>query len=159
MDTACRICVILCLSASLCAFAQPRDSVRTIVLPNPELIHCHAAECSQLWKQVAGNTEAVYPSQVLTDLVNGEIVGLTAVYDKSVSTNELRDAVNKLYGKWSLVKLQNDKAGLWRVEADQLAISLYAGADGANEIIYLKFGTYGSHVPSAHIDPCKKYKK
>lgn len=157
MGTACRIWAIVCLSASLCAFAQQRDSVRTIVLPNPELIHCHAAECSQLWKQAAGSTEAVYPSQVLTDLVNGEIVGLTAVYDKSVSTNELRDAVNKFYGKSSL--LQRDRSGLWRVEADQLAVSLFDGADGAKEIIYLKIGTYESHVPSAHIDPCKKYKK
>ena len=153
MGTAYRMMAVACFSASLCAFAQQREAARTIVLPNPQLIHCHSAECSQLLKQTAGDTAAVYPAQVLTDLVNGEIVGLTAVYDKSVSTDELRDAVNKLYGKWSLP--HGDRMGLWRVEADQFAISLFDGTEGAKEITYLKFGTYESHVPSAHLD-CKK---
>lgn len=136
--------------ASPSAVSQPSaGKPRQIVLPNPRLIHCKSAECSTLWKQDSANGRAVYPAQVLTDLVNGEIVGLTAVYDKSVSADELRDAVNKDYEKWSL-HLHSMSA--WRIEPEQLAISLADGADGAKEVIYLKFGTYESHVPSAHID-------
>jgi hypothetical protein len=47
-----------------------------------------------LWREGSVEGEAVYPAQLLTDLVNGEIVGLIAVYDKSVSTMEIRAAFN-----------------------------------------------------------------
>jgi hypothetical protein len=87
---------------------------------------------------------------VMTDLVNGEIVGLTAVYDKSVSENELRAAIDALYKKWSLRDMP-----IWRVETEHVAISIADGNAGAKEVIYLKFGTYESHLPSAHIYDCK----
>jgi hypothetical protein len=138
-----------CLLVSLCAGAQVGNSTRKIVLPNPQLIHCHSAECSQLWKQDSGDGGAVYPAQVLTDLVNGEVVGLTAVYDKSVSTGELRAAINTLYGKWSVL---GSPTNLWRVEPEQLVAQLSDRDDGTKLVIYLKIGTYRSHVPSAHID-------
>jgi hypothetical protein len=86
---------VICLSASLCATAQAGSSTRKIVLPNPQLIRCHSADCSQLWKQDSDDGDPVYPAQVLTDLVKGEVVGLTAVYDRSVSTEEIRAAVNR----------------------------------------------------------------
>ena len=154
------IALIGCLLGSLCAGAQAGEITRKIVLPNPQLIHCRSAECSQLWKQDSGDGGVVYPAQVLTDFVNGEVVGLTAVYDKSVSKKELLAAINALYEK-SAVHTSNGRVigGLWRVESEQLAVSLFDGTDGAKEIIYLKIGPVGSHVPSAHIDPCKKHKK
>jgi hypothetical protein len=51
-----------------------------------------------LWKKPRGDA-AAYPAQVLTDVVHGEVVGLTAVYDKSVSIEELRSAIDELYPK------------------------------------------------------------
>ena len=100
MDSAYRrMAPVACLLVSLCAGAQVANSTRKIVLPNPQLIHCRLAECSQLWKQDSNDGGTVYPAQVLTDFVNGEVVGLTAVYDKSVSTEELRGAINALYPK------------------------------------------------------------
>jgi hypothetical protein len=150
MDNAYRVIAVTgCLLASLCAGAQAVGSTRKIVLPNPQLIHCHSAECSRLWKYNSGDGGTIYPAQILTDLVNGEVVGLTAVYDKSVSTNELRTAINTLYGKWSF---HSDSTSMWRVESEQFAISMFDGSDGAKEITYLKFGTPVSLVPSAHID-------
>ena len=142
------IAAIGCLLVSLCAGAQAGDSTRKIVLPNPQLIHCHSAECSQLWKKDSGDGGAVYPAQVLTDIVNGEVVGLTAVYDKSVSTAELRSAIDSLYGKWAFL---GSPTSLWRVQPKQLGIQLYERNDGTKQLIYLKIGAHGSHVPSAHI--------
>ncbi|HLW84550.1 MAG TPA: hypothetical protein VKR60_04995 [Candidatus Sulfotelmatobacter sp.] len=125
-------------------------------MPNPQLVHCRSAECSQLWKQDASDGGAVYPAQVLTDVVNGEVVGLTTVYDKSVSREELRVAIDALYAK-SKFQVATD---IWRVEPEQLAISIFDGSNGAQEVTYLKFGTYASHVPSAHLDcPNKPFKK
>ena len=127
---------------------------RKVVLPSPQLIHCRAAECSQLWKHDSSDGGIVYPAQVLTDFVNGEIVGLTAVYDKSVTREELRAAVISLYGKSPQVVTD-----IWRIESEQLAISIFDGKDGAKQVSYLKFGTFASHVP-AHLDcPQKPFKK
>ena len=137
-----------CLLASLCAGAQAGNSTRKVVLPSPQLIHCHSADCSQLWKQDSSDGGIVYPAQVLTDFVNGEIVGLTAVYDKSVSTEELRAAINALYSKWTVPGLDLH----WRVDPEQLVISVADGCAGAKLVIYLKIGTYASHVPSAHLN-------
>ena len=146
--------VVGCLLASLCAGAQAVGGTRKIVLPNPKLIHCRSATCSQLWRDGSVEGEAVYPAQLLTDLVNGEIVGLTAVYDKSVSTAEIRAAFNAFYGKWQLAfhdDTSDTKLWLWRVEPEQLAIQLSDRDDGVKQVTYLKFGTSGSHIPSAHI--------
>lgn len=143
------------LFASLSACTQMTASARKVVLPNPQLVHCRSAECSQLWKQDSGDGGIVYPAQVLTDFVNGEVVGLTAVYDKSVSKQELRAAINALYPK-----SPQAVPDMWRVEPEQLAISIFDGSGGAKEITYFKFGTYASHVPSAHLDcPGKPFKK
>jgi hypothetical protein len=138
-----------CLLVAFCASVQAGEGTRRIVLPNPQLIRCHSAECSQLWKEDSGDGGAVYPAQVLTDLVNGEVVGLTAVYDKSVSTGELRSALNTLYAKWSAL---GNPTMIWRVEPEQLVAQLSDRDDGTKLVIYLKIGTYAAHVPSAHID-------
>jgi hypothetical protein len=145
--------VIGCLLLTMCAGAQAGDKARKIVLPSPQLIYCRSAQCSQLWKPESNGGSTVYPSQVLTDLVDGEIVGLTAVYGKSVSTEELQAAINKQYAKWTIIS-----GSVWRVEPEKLAISIADGEEGAKEVIYLKFGTYSSHAPAAHID-CGKCKK
>jgi len=143
------------LLASLLAAAQVGGSTRKIVLPSPQLIHCRAADCSQLWKQDSSDGGIVYPAQVLTDFVNGEVVGLTAVYDKSVSREEIRAAVMALYEKSPQVLPDT-----WRVESEQLAIAIYDGKDGAKQVTYLKIGgTFASHVPSAHLYMGKPFKK
>ena len=144
------------LLASLFVAAQTGGSTRKVVLPSPQLIHCHSADCSQLWKQDSSDGGIVYPAQVLTDFVNGEIVGLTAVYDKSVTTEEIRAAINALYSKWTVSGLTNN----WRVDPEQLVIAIYDGKDGAQQVTYLKIGgTYASHVPSAHLYLGKPFKK
>jgi len=135
-----------CFLASLCAGAQAGAGIRKIVLPNPQLIHCRSAECSQLWKQDSGDGGVVYPAQVFTDFVNGEVVGLTAAYDKSVSERELHLAINTLYEKWERLD------GLWRVEPEQIVIQLSERSDGTKQLIYLKVSKgMASLVPSAHI--------
>ena len=147
------ISLVSCLLASLCANAQV-GSTHKIVLPNPKLIHCDSATCSQLWTSDLVDGEEIYPSQLLTDVVHGEIVGVMAVYDKSVSTAEIRAAFNTFYKKWQLTfpdDTSKTKLWLWRVEPEQLAIQLSERDDAVKQVTYLKFGTTSSHIPSAHI--------
>jgi hypothetical protein len=151
------IAAVGCLLVSLCGGAQVGGKTRKIVLPNPRLIHCRSVDCSQLWKQDSGDGGVVYPAQILTDVADGEIVGITAVYDKSVSTQELQAAVDALYSKSKAV--QGSKLFIWRVEPEQLAIQLSGRDDGAKQLTYLKFVKFGelcALVPSAHIDPSAK---
>ena len=137
-----------CLLASLGAGAQAGNRARKIVVPNPQLIHCRSAECSQLWKQDSGDGGVVYPAQVFTDFVNGEVVGVTAVYDKSTSIEEIRSAIDALYPKAAY----HDLRDLWRVEAEQLVIQLSGRKDGLKQLIYLKIAKKGDDlVPAAHI--------
>ena len=98
-----------------------------------------------MWKQDSGDGGVIYPAQVLTDFVNGEVVGLTAAYDKSVSKKELQAAINALYEKSALLD------GLWRVEAERIVIQLSERSDGTKQLIYLKLKPDGPLVPSAHI--------
>ena len=145
-----RILIALaCSFISLCCSAQTNQGARQIVLPSPKLIHCRATTCSQLWAENPTEKGDAYPAQVLTDIVDGEIVGLTAIYDKSVSTKEVLSTINRLYGKWQ--RIDNDVSAVWRVEPEQLAIQAFKGKGGTTEVMYLKFGTYQSLVPSAHI--------
>lgn len=146
MARLCRIIAIGCLWGTVCVNAQVGASPRAVVLPSPQLIHCRSVECSQLWNK--NGEPAAYPAQVLTDVVNGEVVGLTAVYDKSVSIEELRSAIDTLYPK-----AERLPPGLWRVKAEQLVIQLYERKDGTKQLIYLKIArSYDSLVPSAHIN-------
>src|ERR1700747_1979382 len=152
MVNLCRLIAIGCLLVGFCADAQVGDSRRGVVLPSPKLIHCHSVECSHLWEK--NGWPAGYPAQVLTDVVNGEVVGVTAVYGKSVSVEELRAAIDTLYPKAEIQGLPE----LWRVEAEQLVIQLFDRKDGTKQLIYLKIvkGAANSLVPSAHIiDPTK----
>jgi hypothetical protein len=157
MASLCRLTAIGCLLVVLCADAQVASSPRGVVLPSPRLIHCRSAECSQLWKKDSGDT-ASYPAQVLTDVVNGEVVGVTAVYDKSVSIEELRSAIETLYPNPEHA-IHGPRGSSWRLEAEQLVIQLYGRKDGTILLIYLKVvkaGGASSLVPSAHlIDPTK----
>jgi hypothetical protein len=139
--------IAVCFLSSLCTAAQETATTRKIVLPSPSLVHCHSVACSQLWNQDSGNG-ADYPAKVLTDFVNDEIVCLTAVYNKSVSTAEILSAIDALYGNWKVA--QSDNLWLWRIEPEQLSIQLADRDDGTKWLMYLKFG---AAVPSLHIEP------
>jgi hypothetical protein len=82
-------------------------------------------------------------------VVGGEVVGVTAIYDKAVSTEELQSAIDALYPKAGIHGLP----GLWRVEAEQFVIQLYERKDGTKQLIYLKIMKPGDAglVPSAHL--------
>jgi hypothetical protein len=146
MNRAVRVIVVVgCSLGSLCASGQVAEHSEKVVLPNPQIIHCRSAECSQLWKQEPGEG-AVYPAQVLTDIVKGEVVGLTAVYDKLVSIKDLQSAINARYEKWVLIP-----DGVWRIKPEEFVIQLSERSDGTKQLIYLKLITDGNVVPAAHI--------
>jgi hypothetical protein len=80
-----------------------------IVLPNPKLLGCESVTCSQLWLNNDAVPGAKYPKQLridfsdgsttttlvgsLFEFPNGVPYGLTAVYDKSVTIDDVEASI------------------------------------------------------------------
>lgn len=114
-----------------------------VVLPNPKLMGCESATCSQLWLNDDGVPAAKYPEKLSIDfsdgspsnngslfgLRNGMPYGLMAVYDKSVTTEDVAASINEQYGRWAY----GDTTGplrLWKVEPEKFVIQLSSHKSG-----------------------------
>jgi len=114
------------MMASLTLSGPARAQNTRIVLPNPKLIGCEPARCSQLWQEGGAVPHAVYPKQVLIDVFASDSRprGILALYDKSVSMDDIKAAIDELYGKWALSGNGTLPVKLWRVEPEKFAIQL-----------------------------------
>lgn len=56
-------------------------------------------------------------------------LGLEAIYEKSVSMDDLKVAIDKEYGQWAQPGNANLPVKLWRVEPEQFAIQLAVTGD------------------------------
>jgi hypothetical protein len=118
--------VLLAVTATM-AFA-PRTTVKPedgghVVLPNEKLMSCKSSACSQLLSDAGPND--IYPRQVNVDFFGSTgsescIRGVTAIYEKSVSIDDIKAAIDKRYGKWAYA----NSPKLWRVEPQKFAIQL-----------------------------------
>jgi len=99
---------------------------KQVALPNSKLLRCVASGCGQLWLDTPADTNTIYPKQVSIDVRDSCPMGVMARYDKSVSIQEVKAAIDQRYGKWALS--ENDDASvpvkLWRVEPEEFAIQL-----------------------------------
>ena len=78
------------------------------------------------------------------------LYGMTALYDKSISLDDVRAAIDERYGKWALPGFEKSAMKLWRVEPEKFAIQLSVAdktdeqrniADaGTKQAIYIAFG-------------------
>ena len=129
-----------------CGQAVTEENGGRIVLPNPKLLRCKSSDCYQVWSEGFADANAVFPKQIRIDMNRSCLYGMTAVYDKSVSLDDIRAAINERYGKWAIPS----PFKLWRVEPEKFAIQLsvadkkdekrgFADA-GMKEAIYIAFG-------------------
>jgi hypothetical protein len=121
-----------------------------IVLPNPKLLRCGSSDCSHLWLEQP-EVNAVYPKQLLIDMNQDCLYGLQAIYDKSVSVQDIEVAIDEHYLASKNTDFEKSHLRLWRVESEKFAIQLSADdkrdvkgniADeaGTKRIIYIAFG-------------------
>jgi hypothetical protein len=142
--------VVLMVSLAHCQTAKQEKSIR-LILPNPNLLRCRSSDCFQLWSEKSTESNAVFPKQMIIDMNQSCLYGMTALYDKSVPVGDVKAAIDGRYGKWA-VPLE-DPSGpvkLWRVQPEKFAISLSVGdkttekmniADvGTKQAIYIAFG-------------------
>jgi hypothetical protein len=142
-----KMLVVLLLAGSM-FIGQPK-SERQVILPSSGLMKCGA---TQLWVNETVPGESVYPVRLIVDHFdqNGCPQGIIALYDKTISENEIRASLDKLYGKWARPDSTALPVKLWRVEPERFAIQLTTvidslketgslGAKGMKQVIYLSF--------------------
>jgi len=81
--------------------AQNKHSAR-VILPNPHLLRCKATDCLQLWSRRPEEQNAIFPTQVIVDMNQDCLYGMTATYDKSMSVETLKALVDAEYGNWAV---------------------------------------------------------
>lgn len=77
-------------------------------------------------------------------------LGITALYDKSISLGDIRAAIDEHYGKWAVPDLANSPLRIWRVEPEKFTIQLSIATKkdekrniaeaGTKQAIYIAFG-------------------
>ena len=139
--------LVLILGVAQCKFAWAQHHSRH-VLPSPKLLTCRSTDCSRLWPEDA-EQGAIYPKQVTIDVNRDCIYGLTASYDRSVSFDEIKAAIDERYKQWA-VNPPNSPPYVWRVEPQRFAIQLSTASKqndkktkteaGTSRVVYIAFG-------------------
>jgi hypothetical protein len=125
-------------------FCEPKNSEKRIVLPNSNLMRCAT---THLWQDEKPGANSIYPVQVGIDHFDNQGCpqGIVALYEKTVSLNDIKAALDQRYGKWG--GTDNGRIMLWRVEPEKFAIQLTTIDDslrearepGMKQVIYLAF--------------------
>ena len=78
------------------------------------------------------------------------LYGMTAIYDKTVSFDDIRAAIDERYKTWSVPEFANSPLKMWRVASEKFAIQLSVVSKkdekrnvaeaGSTQAIYIAFG-------------------
>ncbi len=138
--------VLLVLALANSQTAQEAKNKR-LVLPNPNLLRCKSSDCFQLWLDTPPQADAVFPKQLIVDMKENCLYGMTATYDKSVRLADVKAAIDERYGKWAYAGNDDIPVKLWRVEPEKFAIQLSVADKkmniaeaGTKQAIYIAFG-------------------
>jgi hypothetical protein len=111
------------------------------VLPNPKLMKCRTVECSQLWPTNSTEGHTIFPKQVRIDVDQGCVYGVTALYDKSIATDDVKAAIDKSYSNWALQNSSDSAVKLWRVTRDRFTIQLTVAGQFDEQMNFAQSGT------------------
>jgi len=123
------------LIAGFTSYAQIKhEPGKHVVLPNPKLLRCVSSHCAQLWRDKVPDANDIYPKQVVVDLFDNSPcpLGVMARYDKSVSMDDLKAAIDEHYGQWALANNDTAPVKLWRVKTEKFAIQLARRCGSSN---------------------------
>jgi hypothetical protein len=87
---------------------------------------------------------------MIVDIEQGCIYGMTALYDKSVSLDQISSSIDGRYKRWTVSGLSHPSLHVWRVEDQKFSIQLTvaskedekrnAAEAGTRQAIYIAFG-------------------
>jgi hypothetical protein len=145
-----RVFAAVALMLALAYGAATEENGSRIVLPNPKLLRCNPSDCDQVWLKNSVQTSAIFPRQVSIDMNQSCLYGMTAIYDKTVSFDDIRAAIDERYKTWSVPEFANSPLKMWRVASEKFAIQLSVVSKkdekrnvaeaGSTQAIYIAFG-------------------
>jgi hypothetical protein len=91
----------------------------------------------------------VEPRQLWTDVRCGKYFAASVFYPKPTTFAEVRGALDKTYAGWAL-PISDDSMGLWRVESQQLAVSLFDSKEDGVNAIYIWFDRSQAGTAECH---------
>ena len=115
--------VVLMLGLAHCQAAK-EEKANHILLPSPKLLRCKSSDCNQMWLEKSAEENVVFPRQVVIDMNQNCLYGMTVLYDKSIPLDDIKAAIDERYGKWAVPEFANSPLKIWRVEPEKFAIQL-----------------------------------
>jgi hypothetical protein len=119
--------------------APAHDSNKHIVLPNPALLGCNTANCTQVLPDEDAGPGAIYPWQVSLDFTDGKVIGLMAFYDQPATIDNVQAAIDERYGQWAMADFRTGPVRIWRVDPPHKFAIQLSGAYGGTLLIYLTY--------------------
>lgn len=117
------------------------DQKRGVIIPDTGLMKCRLGECATMWSTVGTKLGAVGPWRVTIERLGEDPCpnGIIALYDESVSMEELEAAVSARYGPAYLKGAAS--GGTWNDETNKAVINLASLADEASPDTHLPADT------------------
>lgn len=132
------IMIIFLIAISSCDKTDD-SSNSNVVLPNSKVIGNSSENIPQIWQNIHKKGNAIYPKQLTIDINNNALSGMMALYDKSISIDDIKVAIDNHYSKWASASNSTSPVKLWRVVPNKFAIQLSIADDGMKRVVYLPF--------------------
>ena len=101
------------------------QSAKRVILPNIKLLRCMTSDCFQLLQDEPPRPGDIYPEHIYVAFLDRWCpFGLTARYNKAVSFEDLKSALEKRYGKGTVKNWTDAPLVIWDVEPGHLFIQL-----------------------------------
>lgn len=141
------------LVACATSYGQVKPETRKhVVLPNPKLVRCTSADCYNLWQNRPPDANNIYPHAVDISLLDSPCAfGVTARYDKAVSFEDLRAAIEEQFGKGTAQHWTKAPLMSWQVESQKLHIVLETADKRLAKAQRLDVGTKIIHYTDSQV--------
>ena len=136
-------CCLQIVAVFLVGYIAPSFVFGQVVLPNNQLLGKDATTSEALFPATDAKSP-IFPSSIQLDIQDGKIRGLIAKYQKGISYQVVKDAINQHNQKWQIpdTSAQSNKdidMTLWRNEDERVGMQLFAKKGSEVELIVLPF--------------------
>jgi hypothetical protein len=119
---------------------------KRVILPSIKLVRCMTSDCFQLLQDDPPRPGDIYPEHIDVAFLDRWCpFGLTARYNKAVSLEELKAALEKRYGKGTTENWPNGPAVTWEVESAHVLVVLDTADKRMAENQHVEEGTKSIH--------------
>jgi len=129
------------------SLGQAKDQLsKRVILPNIKLVRCMTSDCFQLLQDDPPRPGDIYPEHIDVAFIGRWCpFGLTARYNKAVSFEELKAALEKQYGKGTAENWPHGPAMTWQVESAHIFIELEIADKQMAQNQHVEEGTKNIH--------------